>query len=80
MSKHTPGIVERLRGWDDCKRLEPCVVADFVDDTKDAANAIEDLLAACRLVLQGLELSGAYGTHWAVTLRTAIAKAEGGAA
>jgi len=40
--------------------------------------AAPDLYAACSEVLQGLELTGAHGSHWATVLRAAIAKARGG--
>lgn len=41
-------------------------------------SALGDLYEACKEVLQGLELTGAHGSHWACVIRAAIAKAEGG--
>ena len=56
--------------------VKPDIIA--ADANTKMIVALPDLYAACSEVLQGLELTGAHGSHWATVLRAAIAKARGG--
>lgn len=86
--KHTPGpwrAAPQPGQTVGVHRFTHCVMVgdDSLADTLTEPDAhliasAPDLLAACKAVLQGLELTGAYGSEWARTLRAAIAKAEGG--